>query len=60
MAEMVMINPWMIRGAHADGRKVYVWFGKFESPFMLRMMLAFGADGLIVDDHRMAARVMGR
>lgn len=60
MAEMVMINPWMIRSAHADGRKVYVWVGRFESPAMLRAMLAFGADGLIVDDYRQAARVMGR
>jgi len=50
MAEMVLINPGIIRRAHADGRRVFVWFGRFENPIVLRLMIAFGVDGLIVDD----------
>ena len=50
MAEMVLLYPWMIRQAHQDGRQAYVWFGIIESPLMMRIMLAMGADGLMVDD----------
>ena len=50
MAEMVLLNPWMIRQAHRDGRKVFIWFGAVENPILMRIMLAFGADGLMVDD----------
>jgi glycerophosphoryl diester phosphodiesterase len=52
MAEMVLINPGMIRAAHASGRQVLVWFGAFESQFMMKAVLALGADGVVVDDHR--------
>ncbi|HEX2221137.1 MAG TPA: glycerophosphodiester phosphodiesterase family protein, partial [Candidatus Limnocylindria bacterium] len=31
MAEMVLINPAMIRAAHGDGRTVFVWFGPTDS-----------------------------
>jgi glycerophosphoryl diester phosphodiesterase len=50
MAEMVVLNPWLIREAHREGREVYVWFGILENPIMMRVMLALGVDGLIVDD----------
>jgi glycerophosphoryl diester phosphodiesterase len=50
MAEMVALNPWLIREAHREGREVYVWFGILENPIMMRVMLALGVDGLIVDD----------
>ncbi|MEK6256926.1 MAG: glycerophosphodiester phosphodiesterase family protein [Chloroflexota bacterium] len=50
MAEMVALNPGMIRDAHAAGLKVFVWFGVLENPFMINLMLDFGADGLMVDD----------
>lgn len=60
MAEMVLINPWMIRGAHADGRKVYVWFGIIEHPLVMRLLLALGADGLMVDDPPALAEILGR
>ena len=50
MAETVALNPWLIRQAHREGREVYVWFGILENPTMMRVMLALGADGLMVDD----------
>jgi glycerophosphoryl diester phosphodiesterase len=50
MAEMVLLNPGMIRQAHLEGRQVFIWFGIIENPFALRFMRFFGADGLIVDD----------
>ncbi len=50
MAEMILLNPWMIRQAHADGREVFVWFGAIEHPLVMRFMLALGADGLMVND----------
>jgi glycerophosphoryl diester phosphodiesterase len=50
MAEMVLLNPGMIRQAHRQGRQVFIWFGVVENPFMVRVMRFFGADGLIVND----------
>jgi glycerophosphoryl diester phosphodiesterase len=60
MAEMVVLNPWMIRQAHAQGRQVFVWFGVIEHPVVMRFLLALGADGLMVDDPIALARVLGR
>ncbi len=59
MAEMVLLYPWMIRQAQHDGREVYVWFGIIESPIMMRLMLAMGADGLMVDDPAALAEILG-
>ncbi len=50
MAEMVLLNPGMIRQAHRQGRQVFIWFGAIENPFGLSAMRFFGADGLIVND----------
>ena len=50
MAEMVLLNPLMIRQAHMEGRQVFIWFGIMENPFTLSLMRFFGADGLIVND----------
>jgi glycerophosphoryl diester phosphodiesterase len=50
MAEMVLLNPAMIRQAHQKGRQVFIWFEILENPLGLRFMRFFGADGLIVDD----------
>jgi glycerophosphoryl diester phosphodiesterase len=50
MAEMVMLNPGMIRQAHQQGQQVFIWFEVIENPFGLSFMRFFGADGLIVDD----------
>jgi glycerophosphoryl diester phosphodiesterase len=60
MAEMIILNPWMIRGAHTEGREVYVWFGVVEHPIVMRFVLALGADGLMVDDPVALAEVLGR
>ena len=60
MAEMVLLYPWMIRQAHQDGKDVYVWFGVIENSVMMRLMLAMGADGLMVDDPVTLAEIYGR
>ncbi len=60
MGEMVVINPWMIRQAHQQGRQIYVWFGVIEHPIVMRLLLAMGADGLMVDDPAALANVLGR
>jgi glycerophosphoryl diester phosphodiesterase len=60
MAEMVILNPWMIKQAHAEGRKAFVWFGVIEHPVVIRFILALGADGLIVDDPVALANALGR
>ena len=60
MSEMVILNPWMIKQAHAQGKHVYVWFGVFENKAIARLMLAMGADGLMVDDPVALAEILGR
>lgn len=60
MAEMVILNPWMIKQAHAEGRKAFVWFGVVEHPVVMRFILALGADGLMVDDPIALANALGR
>jgi glycerophosphoryl diester phosphodiesterase len=60
MAEMVLLNPWMIKQAHRDNREVYIWFGIIENPTIMRVMLAFGADGLMVDDTVILAEILER
>jgi glycerophosphoryl diester phosphodiesterase len=60
MAEMVILNPWMIKQAHAEGRKAFVWFGVIEHPVVMRFILALGADGLTVDDPVALANALGR
>lgn len=56
MAEMVLLDPGMIRQAHRQGRRVFVWFLASESPFTIKLLRFFGADGFIVNDPA-AARV---
>ena len=60
MAEMVVLNPWMIRQNHEEGRQVFVWFGIIEHPLVMRFLLALGVDGLIVDDPLALAQILGR
>ncbi|MBN1218067.1 MAG: glycerophosphodiester phosphodiesterase [Anaerolineae bacterium] len=60
MAEMVVLNSWLIRQAHAGGRQVFVWFGIIEHPLVMRFLLALGADGLIVDDPLALANILDR
>jgi glycerophosphoryl diester phosphodiesterase len=60
MAEMVILNPWMIKQAHTEGRRVFVWFGVIEHPIVMRFILTLGADGLMVDDPVALANALGR
>lgn len=60
MAEMVVLNPAMIRSAHANGRQVFAWFGRLENPTTMRTLLELGVDGLIVDDQRELLEILGR
>jgi glycerophosphoryl diester phosphodiesterase len=60
MAEMVVLNPWMIQQNHEEGRQIFVWFGAIEHPLVMRFLLALGVDGLIVDDPLALARILGR
>jgi glycerophosphoryl diester phosphodiesterase len=60
MAEMVVLNPWMIRQAHAQDKQVFIWFGVVENPLMMRLLLAMGADGLIVNDPAVLLKILGR
>lgn len=57
-AEMVLLDPAMIRRAHAQGRPVIVWFLALENPFMIRALRFFGADGFIVNDPVSALQVL--
>ncbi len=60
MAEMVVLNPWLIKKNHQEGRQVFVWFGAIEHPLVMRFILALGADGLIVDDPAALLQILGR
>lgn len=60
MAEMVLLYPWMVRAAHQRGQQAYLWFGVIEHPLTMRLMLVFGADGVMVDDPAALAEVLGR
>jgi glycerophosphoryl diester phosphodiesterase len=50
MAEMLLLHPGMIAGAHRAGLSVHAWWGQFESGLGNDALIAFGVDGLIVDD----------
>lgn len=50
MGEMVLIDPDMIRRAHAAGLRVFAWWVSLETTATDRILEAYGVDGLIVDD----------
>lgn len=50
MAEMVLLNPDMVRQAHEAGRTVFAWWGAAETAVSRGILEAYGVDGLIVDD----------
>ena len=50
MAEMALLDPLMVRQAHQQGRRVFVYFGVLENPFGRSAMRFFGVDGMIVND----------
>jgi glycerophosphoryl diester phosphodiesterase len=50
MAEMVLLNPDMVRQAHDADRKVFAWWAGVETTITARILESYGVDGLIVDD----------
>jgi glycerophosphoryl diester phosphodiesterase len=60
LAEKLLLNPWLVRRAHAEGRQVFVWFGRFKHSLALRLLLTLGVDGLIVDDPLALVRILSR
>jgi glycerophosphoryl diester phosphodiesterase len=50
MAEMVLLNPDMVRQAHDAGRKVFAWWAGVETAITDRILESYGVDGLIVND----------
>ena len=57
---------WATLGGHLQKswptisrQKVYIWFGAIEHPLTMRLMLAYGADGVMVDDLAALAEVLG-
>jgi glycerophosphoryl diester phosphodiesterase len=58
MAEMVLLNPYVIRQAHDAGRQVIVWFGAVENPLLFQWMQFFGVDGLMADDPALLAETV--
>jgi glycerophosphoryl diester phosphodiesterase len=60
MGEMVLLYPWMIRSARSAGQQVFVWFGFVEHPLVMRLVLALGVDGLMVDDTATLAGILDR
>lgn len=50
LGEMLLLNPDLIRQAHADGLRVFAWWGFAESAVTNGILRAFGVDGLVVDD----------
>jgi len=49
MAEMVLLNPDMVRQAHEAGRKVFAWWAAAETGITDEILEMYGVDGLIVD-----------
>jgi glycerophosphoryl diester phosphodiesterase len=50
LGEMLLLNPDMIRQAHASHLRVFAWWAFAESALTDGILGAFGVDGLIVDD----------
>jgi len=50
MGEMVLLDPDMIRAAHAASRIVFAWWGALENPGADAVLMAYGVDGIFVDD----------
>jgi glycerophosphoryl diester phosphodiesterase len=56
MGEMVLLNPDMVRGAHAAGRTVFAWWSLADTPVTNAVLAGYGVDGIMVDDVRRAGR----
>ncbi len=56
----VLVNPWMVKQAHTGGRQIFVWMGDLENPVTVRLLLAMGVDGLMVNDPAQLLEIVGR
>jgi hypothetical protein len=52
-------QKWYSCSHQLDGKDVYVWFGVIENSVVMRLMLAIGVDGLMVDDPVALAEIYG-
>ncbi len=52
MADLVLLNPDMVRAAHASGRTVFAWWTTAETAITNTLLVGYGVDGIIVDDVR--------
>lgn len=50
-AEMLLLNPGLVREAHSRGLQVWPWFG-FAERWLSRFVARLGVDGMILDDPR--------
>ncbi len=50
MAEMILLNPDIVRQAHEAGRTVFAWWAAAETAIGNGILETYGVDGLIVDD----------
>jgi glycerophosphoryl diester phosphodiesterase len=60
MAEMLLVNPWLIPQAQAAGHEIWTWFGVLDNPLVYRLMLDLGVNGLIANDPVKALELVGR
>jgi glycerophosphoryl diester phosphodiesterase len=52
-AEMLWLNPGLVREAHARGLQVWPWFG-FAERWLAGFVARLGVDGMILNDPRVA------
>jgi glycerophosphoryl diester phosphodiesterase len=52
MGEMVLLNPDLVRQAHAAGLRLFAWWQFGETGVTNTILEAYGVDGIIVDDLR--------
>ena len=60
MAEMLLLNPWLVTQAQAQGREVWVWFGVLDNPIVYRLMLELGVNALIANDPVVARKLAAK
>jgi glycerophosphoryl diester phosphodiesterase len=52
------VTPAHIQRVHRLGRRIHVW--TVNAPAEIKQLLSMGVDGIITDDPRSAAQLMGR
>ena len=49
-----------LKQAYVEEGQVFIWFGIFEHPVVMPLLLTLGVDGLIVDDPVALRNILGR